>query len=205
MKPMNDMHEELFHPWGTVTPAFWGSRQEERRPTEQPMTHIPQVLRGRLTKIVATAAAGRLADAAWMAGRLDTDVTAEHGPEHLDTVHVREVRAHLAYLAGDHATSLGWYLHTARLRATIQGPGHPDTEEATRRVYSLWRAFPDADAAALGTELLGAVTDIHGPQAAVAHRTRRRLQALVAAGEVGSVAGEVSSGEIGRGEIRSIT
>lgn len=90
-----------------------------------------------------------------MAGRLDTDVTAEHGPEHLDTVHVREVRAHLAYLAGDHATSLGWYLHTARLRATIQGPGHPDTEEATRRVYSLWRAFPDADAAALGTELLG--------------------------------------------------
>ncbi|MEU1217158.1 hypothetical protein ABZ424_33165 [Streptomyces sp. NPDC005790] len=178
VKPMSVEHEELFHPWGTVTPAFWGSRQE----AGVAMPHIPQVLRGRLTEIAATVAASRLPDAAWMAFRLDTDVTAEYGPEHLNTVHVREVRAHLAYLAGDHATSLGWYLHTARLRATIQGPRHPDTEEATRRVYSLWRTVPEADAPALGAELLGVLTDIHGPEAAVARRTRRRLQALAGAG-----------------------
>ncbi|WP_331725942.1 hypothetical protein [Streptomyces sp. NBC_01012] len=181
---MTGEHEELFPPWGTVTPAFWGTggRQEECSAKET-LAHIPQVLRGRLTEIAATAAGGRLPDAAWMAYRLDTDVTDEYGPEHLNTVHVREVRAHLAYLAGDHATSLGWYLHTARLRATVQGPGHPDTEEATRRVYSLWRTVPDADAPALGAEVLGVVSDIHGPQAAVARRTRQRLQALADAAQ----------------------
>lgn len=113
-----------------------------------------------------------------MAYRLDTEITAEYGPEHLNVVHIREVRGHLAHLMADHATALGWYLHTARLRATIQGPGHPDTEEATRRVYSLWRTVPDEDARRLGAELLSAVTDIHGPDAPVALRTLRRLQAL---------------------------
>ncbi|MEV6312612.1 hypothetical protein AB0M10_29000 [Streptomyces sp. NPDC051840] len=139
------------------------------------------MLRSRLTAVAAAAGDGRLQEAAWMAYELDTEVTEAQGPEHLDTVHIREVRAHLAYLAGDHVTALGWYLHTARLRATIQGPAHPDTEAATRRVYSLWRTVPDADAPALGVELLGAVTDIHGPDAAVARRTRRRLDALATA------------------------
>lgn len=206
MKPMNVEHEELFHPWGTVTPAFWDSRPEER-PAGQPMTHIPQVLRGRLTEIATTAAAGRLPDAAWMSYRLDTDVTAEYGPEHLNTVHVREVRAHLAYLAGDHASALGWYLHTARLRATVQGPGHPDTEEATLRAYSLWRAVPDGDAPALGAELLGVVTDIHGPEAAVTRRTRRRLQTLAGAGaRAGSGAGAGAGAGSGASQgVRGIT
>ncbi|MFE7751368.1 hypothetical protein [Streptomyces sp. NPDC057428] len=179
-------HEEVFHPWGTVTPAFWGVRHEAV-PPERSVARIPQVLRGRLTEIAATAAAGRLQDAAWTAYQLDAEVTGEYGPEHLNTVHIREIRAHLAYLANDHATSLGWYLHTARLRATIQGPGHPDTEEATRRVYSLWRTVPDADAPALGAELLGTVTDIHGPESAVARRTRKRLRALTAAREARSI------------------
>ncbi|MEH0564415.1 hypothetical protein QBA37_35175 [Streptomyces silvae] len=178
-------HEQLYQPWGTVTPTFWGL-EHETSPTRSE-ARIPQVLRGRLTEIAATAARGRLPDAAWMAYQLDTEVTGEYGPEHLNTVHIREVRAHLAYLAGDHATSLGWYLHTARLRATIQGPGHPDTEEATRRVYSLWRTVPDADAPALGAEVLGAVTDIHGPEAAVVRRTRKRLQALAASREARSI------------------
>lgn len=185
LMPKNTAHEELYRPWGTVTPAFWDLRQQAE--PERTVVHVPQVLRGRLTAIAARAAGGRFPDAAWMAHQLDTEVTDEYGPEHLNTVHVREVRAHLAYLAGDHAASLGWYLHTARLRATIQGPGHPDTEEATRRVYSLWRTVPDADAPALGVELLGTVTDIHGPEAAVARRTRRRLQALAASGDVRSI------------------
>ncbi|MFJ8863993.1 hypothetical protein ACIRD8_37060 [Streptomyces sp. NPDC102451] len=182
---MHVEHEQLYRPWGTVTPAFWGLGHEASQ--EQAGARIPQVLRGRLTDIAATAAGGRLPDAAWMAYQLDTEVTGEYGPEHLNTVHIREVRAHLAYLAGDRTTSLGWYLHTARLRATIQGPCHPDTEEATRRVYSLWRTVPDADAPALGTEVLGAVTDIHGPDAAVTRRTRKRLQALAASPEVRSI------------------
>ncbi|MCX4734439.1 hypothetical protein [Streptomyces sp. NBC_01363] len=140
-------------------------------------------MRERLAVIAATASEGRLQDAAWMAYELDTEIAAEYGAEygaeHLNVVHIREVRGHLAHLVGDHATALGWYLHTVRLRATVQGPRHPDTEEATSRVYSLWRTVPAQDAHRLGTELLDTVTDIHGPDAPVALRTRRQLDSLV--------------------------
>ncbi|MCX4799827.1 MULTISPECIES: hypothetical protein [unclassified Streptomyces] len=170
-------HEEVFHPWGTVSPAFWGA--PALAPAEQPgPQRVPEVLRERLAAIATTAAEGRLQDATWMAYELDTEIAAKYGAEHLNVVHIREVRGHLAHLVGDHATALGWYLHTARLRATIQGPRHPDTDEATRRVYSLWRTVPTQDAHRLGTELLNAVTDIHGPDAPVALRTRRRLNSL---------------------------
>lgn len=45
-------------------------------------------------------------------------------------------------LMADHTTGLAWYLHAVQLRVTIQGPGHPDVEAATRRAYSLWGAWP---------------------------------------------------------------
>ncbi|NEC33822.1 hypothetical protein [Streptomyces rubrogriseus] len=71
--------------------------------------------------------------------RIDRDATAEYGVLHLHTIQIREVRG---YLAGDHASGLSWYLHAAQLHVTIQDPGHPDVEAATRRAYSLWRAIP---------------------------------------------------------------
>ncbi|MFE7112789.1 hypothetical protein ACFU98_38410 [Streptomyces sp. NPDC057575] len=170
------MHEpeEVFHPWGTVSPAFWGAPALASAEQAGPGTRTPEALRERLAAIAATASEGRLQDAAWMAYELDTEIAAEH----MNVVHIREVRGHLAHLVGDHATTLGWYLHTASLRATVQGPRYPDTEEATRRVHSLWRTVPARDAHRLGIELLGTVTDIHGPDAPVALRTRRRLESL---------------------------
>ncbi|MDP5317394.1 hypothetical protein [Streptomyces poriferorum] len=174
------VHEELFRPWGTVTPAFWGAPELPTTQRAESQSSIPNELKGPLVEIAATAAAGQLPEAAWMAYELDSEVTTTHGPDHLNTVHIREVRAHLAHLAGDHATAFGWYLHTARLRATIQGAGHPDTAEATKRVYSLWRSVPEADSVRLGSELLAAVTDIHGPEAPVTRRTRKRMQSLSA-------------------------
>ncbi len=170
-------HEEVFHPWGTVSPAFWGAPALASAEQATPQ-RVPEVLRERLAAVADTASRGQLQDAAWMAYELDTEIAAEYGTDHLNVVHIREVRGHLAYLMGDHATALGWYLHTSRLRATIQGPRHPDTQEATRRVYSLWRTVPTQDAHRLGIELLNAVTDIHGPEAPVALRTRRRLNSL---------------------------
>ncbi|WP_405668965.1 hypothetical protein [Streptomyces sp. NBC_00055] len=177
-RPTMHEHEELFHPWGTVTPAFWGAPALAPAAQTGPQARIPEVLRERLAAVAAAATGGQLQDAAWMAYQLDTEIAAECGAEHLNTVHIREVRGHIAHLMDDHAIAVGWYLHTARLRATIQGPGHPDTEEATRRVYSLWRTVPAHDARRLGNELLAAVTDIHGPEAAVAQRTLKRLQSL---------------------------
>lgn len=173
--------EELYRPWGVVTPAFWGAGAPEATATEQPP--VPEDIRERLAAITATSSAGHPAEAAAQAHRLDAEITSKYGEAHLHTVHIREVRAHLAYLADDRVTAVCWYLHTAQLRASVQGHDHSDTVQATRRVYSLWRALPAPDAGRLGAQVLAAVTDIHGPDAAVVTRTRQRLISLLHVGQ----------------------
>ncbi|WP_237539651.1 MULTISPECIES: hypothetical protein [unclassified Streptomyces] len=157
-----------------VTPAFWHGAAAEP-PTTAP-AH-PEPLRIRLTAIPALVAAERPGDAAALAEEIDRELTAA-GEHTMEVVDVREVRGYLAHLLGDHSTAVGWYLHAVRLRAGIQGPAHPDTVQAARRAYSLWRAVPASDARRLGAELLAAVSDIHGPEATVTRRTRERLAAL---------------------------
>jgi hypothetical protein len=174
-------NEELYQPWGTVTPAFWESgapKPATAAPDTVPVEEVPQTIREQLSAIAAAAAGGQHAQASAHAHRLDEEITAKYGEAHLHTVHIREVRAHIAHLAEDHSTAVGWYLHTARLRAALQGRGHPDTEHATLLVYSLWRALPTADAVRLGGDLLATVTDLYGPDAPLVVRTRRRLAAL---------------------------
>ncbi|WP_149552866.1 hypothetical protein [Streptomyces marokkonensis] len=171
------MSEPLYRPWGTVTPEFWDAPASGAAPS--PSRLAPETLRARLVKVAETARTGHLADAAALAARLDEDVTAEYGELHLHTIQVREVRGYLAALAGDHPSGLSWYLHAAQLRVTIQGPGHPDVEAATRRAYSLWRAMPpEADRQRLGADLLTIAGDIHGPDSQVVRHIRERSYAL---------------------------
>lgn len=99
-------HEELFRPWGTVTPAFWGAPALAPAAQTGPQAQIPEVLRERLAAVAAAATGGELQDAAWMAYQLDIEIAAECGVEHLNTVHIREVRGHIAHLMDDHATAL---------------------------------------------------------------------------------------------------
>ncbi|MFF3244287.1 hypothetical protein ACFYWY_11250 [Streptomyces sp. NPDC002870] len=177
-------HEELYQPWGTVTPAFWESsgapQPAAASPYAAPVEEVPRTVHEQLSAIAAAAAAGQHAEASAQAHRLDEEITAQYGESHLHTVHIREVRAHIAHLAEDHSAAVGWYLHTARLRAAVQGNDHPDTEHATLLVYSLWRALPTADSVRLGGDLLATVTDLYGPDAPLAARTRRRLTSLTA-------------------------
>jgi hypothetical protein len=171
------MSEPLYQPWGTVTPHFWATSAPDTTPTSTGLA--PETLRARLVKVAEVAQDGHLPDAAALAAQLDQDVTAEYGDLHLHTVQVREVRGYLAALAGDHAYGLSWYLHAAQLRVTIQGPGHPDVEAATRRAYSLWRSMPpEADRQRLGADLLTIVSDIHGPDSQIVDRIRERLVSL---------------------------
>ncbi|MGW7260532.1 hypothetical protein [Streptomyces sp. NPDC054834] len=171
------MSEPLYRPWGTVTPEFWTASATGTDGVRQGLA--PETLRARLVKVAEVAQGGRMDDAAALAAQLDQDVTAEYGEVHLHTVQVREVRGYLAALMADHATGLAWYLHAVQLRVTIQGPGHPDVEEATRRAYSLWRAMPpEADRQRLGNELLTIATDIHGADSPVVRRVRERLYSL---------------------------
>lgn len=171
------MSEPLYQPWGTVTPQFWATPSSDT--TSAPTRLAPETLRARLVKVAEVAQAGHLPDAAALAAQLDQDVTAEYGELHLHTVQVREVRGYLAALAGDHPSGLSWYLHAAQLRVTLQGPGHPDVEAATRRAYSLWRSMPpEAERQRLGADLLTIASDIHGPDSQVVRRIRDRLVSL---------------------------
>ncbi|MET8945458.1 hypothetical protein ABZX30_18200 [Streptomyces sp. NPDC004542] len=171
------MSEPVYRPWGTVTPEFWAAPAPGTTPADRGLP--PETLRARLVRVAEVAQDGRPQDAVALAAQLDQDVTAEYGELHLHTVQVREVRGYLAALMADHATGLAWYLHAVQLRVTIQGPGHPDVEEATRRAYSLWRAMPpEADRQRLGAELLTIATDIHGADSLVVRRTREHLYSL---------------------------
>ncbi|GHC27322.1 hypothetical protein GCM10010348_61590 [Streptomyces anthocyanicus] len=171
------MPEPLYRPWGTVAPEFWAAPEPGTAPPPPGLT--PDMLRAGLVKTAEIAQAGRLPDAAALAARIDRDATAEYGELHLHTIQVREVRGYLAALAGDHPSGLSWYLHSAQLRVTIQGPGHPDVEAATRRAYSLWRAVPPGpDRQRLGAALLTVATDIHGADSPLVQHIRGRLYDL---------------------------
>ncbi|MET8982506.1 hypothetical protein ABZX85_43695 [Streptomyces sp. NPDC004539] len=170
------MSEPLYRPWGTVTPDFWT--------TGTPRSLSPETLRARLVKVAEVAQSGSPQDATVLAERLDQDVTREYGGFHLFTAQVREVRGYLATLTGDHSTGLAWYLHGARLRATIQGADHPDVEAASRRAFSLWRAIPadNSERPHLGAELLRVALELHGEDSVVVRRTRACLYDLVLPG-----------------------
>ncbi|MDA4888446.1 hypothetical protein PFZ55_16270 [Streptomyces sp. MS2A] len=168
------MPEPLYLPWGTVTPEFWAA--PEPGIASPPSGLTPAALRAGLVKVAGIAGDGHLSDAAALAARIDRDATAEFGELDLLTIQVREVRGYLAALAGDHSSGLSWYLHAAQLRVTVQGPGHPDVEAATRRAYSLWRAVPpEPDRQRLGAALLTVATDIHGPDSPLVRHIRGRL------------------------------
>ncbi|MET9820593.1 MULTISPECIES: hypothetical protein [Streptomyces] len=171
------MPEPLYRPWGTVTPEFWATPDPGTAPPPAEVT--PDVLRAGLVKVAEIARTGHLPDAAALAARIDRDATAEYGELDLHTIQVREVRGYLAALAGDHPSGLSWYLHATQLRVTIQGPGHPDVEAATRRAYSLWRAVPTSmDQQRLGIALLTIAGDIHGPDSPLVCHIRGRLYSL---------------------------
>lgn len=165
------MHDNqpLFRPWGTVTSQFWAD------PAATPQAEVP--VAARIATIAALVENGSLDKAVLLAERLDIDHgAASGGAATLDTASIREVRGYLASLTGDHTTAVGWYLHTVRLRAALQGPSHPDTNAAIHRAYSLWRTAPGPEPShRLGRDLLTTVTDIQGPDSAAAHHIRRRL------------------------------
>ncbi|MFJ1706270.1 hypothetical protein [Kitasatospora sp. NPDC088346] len=60
---------------------------------------------------------GELADAERIAAELHQDVAAERGPEHPEALAVREIRAYLAHLGGDHLRAARLYREVAALWA----------------------------------------------------------------------------------------
>ncbi|MFE5029852.1 hypothetical protein ACFRAO_42855 [Streptomyces sp. NPDC056656] len=161
--------EALFGAWGRVTERFW----DRDGRTENATGQLPaDTIRFRIEEVASAANAGDFDTAVTLVSQLDRDTAEAYTEAHMYTVQVREVRGYVARLTGDFTTGLAYYLHAARLRAGIQGPGHPDVEQATRRAFSLWWAMPPTgEKQQWGTELLTAVTAIHGEDAPVVRHT----------------------------------
>ncbi|MEU8526625.1 hypothetical protein AB0C77_13695 [Streptomyces sp. NPDC048629] len=176
------MHNEpQYRPWGVPTAGFWQTAAAiEAGSSSAPPDRSSESVRKRLMHVATAAAGGDLDGAAALAREIDEDATTEFGEAHRQTIEAREVRGYLAALMGDLSRALDWYLHSVRLRAAVQGPGHPDTLDAAQRAYGLWRAIPASpEAQRLGIELLTTATDVHGPDSDVARRTHSRLYHLV--------------------------
>jgi hypothetical protein len=168
-----ETHKALYRPWGRVTTKFWMTPAGQT-PSDAAMA--PEAIRHRLAEIIDAARDTRLEEAFLLATQLDRDSVDQYGEGHMYTVQVREVRGYVAALAGDFAAGVGLYLHTARLRLSIQGPDHPEVEQATLRAYSMWRSMPpNEERSEVGTELLNTVVAIHGPHAPLAREIRDSL------------------------------
>ncbi|MFE9406805.1 hypothetical protein ACFYNY_34420 [Streptomyces sp. NPDC006530] len=168
--------QTLYHPWGAVSPSFWGSAAVAELTSSSAPAESASV-KDKIAAIGAVYAAQGPVPASILAEQLDAETVAACGEAHLYVAEIREVRGYLAHLAGDHRSAVGWYLHVVHMRAGLQGPQHPDTLGASRRAYSLWRNVPDADSIALGVELLATVTAVHGAEAEVSRHTRDHLAA----------------------------
>lgn len=169
--------QTLYHPWGTVSPSFWGSAAvAELTSSSAPAEAAP--VKDKIAAIGAVYTAEGPGPASVLAEQLDAEIVAGYGEAHLHVAEIREVRGYLAHQAGDHRSAMGWYLHVVNMRAGLQGPHHPDTLGASRRAYSLWRHVPETDSIALGTELLSTVTAVHGVEAEVTRHTRDHLTAF---------------------------
>ncbi|MEV6112419.1 hypothetical protein AB0L59_07795 [Streptomyces sp. NPDC052109] len=116
----------------------------------EPMTRINEAVRD-----------GRIEEAAELAGRTVTEATTVLGPAHAEVLHLRELSAYIAYLAGDPVRALTLSLDLARLRRQAR-----DAEAAYGNVQSAataWRAVRDPEEGLrLGRALIELWTDLSG-------------------------------------------
>ncbi|MEU0334102.1 hypothetical protein [Streptomyces sp. NPDC006193] len=114
----------------------------------EPMTRISEAVRD-----------GRVDTAAELADRALAEASAVLGPHHTEVLHLRELRAYIAYLAGDPVRAFRLSLDLARLRRTAR-----DGEAAYGNLQSAataWRAVRDPEEGLrLGRDLIDLWTDL---------------------------------------------
>ncbi|MFJ9343762.1 hypothetical protein ACIRP0_31445 [Streptomyces sp. NPDC101733] len=173
---MSEQDEPVYRPWGIVDdPLFW-ARTEEPEESGPPETgvaeesetdgdgeaSVPSAWIAEGLVAVQAAAAADLAQAVDLCRALDARVTDAFGETHVETLKVREVRAYLALLSGFHDPAVTWYAHVVALHAAVHGRGHPETDLAVGRAYSMWRSLPAAEAVRLAAPLLDAFASVQG-------------------------------------------
>ncbi|MFR0352240.1 hypothetical protein [Streptomyces sediminimaris] len=154
----------------------------DRVPPHVPAVALPAELAGRISRINALAARGRLDEAYALATELRESLTGAVGAEDPHAVEARAVEAYIAHLCGDHREAIVLALAVARIRCRA---GDPRAPEEVARAAAAWQWLDDEHVAvAHGRELLhmwdrlghrGLLPPAH---AELAGRIRRRVDAL---------------------------
>jgi hypothetical protein len=144
-----------------------------------------ELLTGPMTRINEAVRAGRIEAAAELVDRTADEASAALGPRHPEVLHLRELTAYIAYLAGDPVRAFRLSLDLARVRRSAR-----DAEAAYGNVQSAataWRAVRDPEEGLrLGRDLIDlwtALTAEPGPAADDLHpleSARARMARLTA-------------------------
>ncbi|MGA5036233.1 hypothetical protein ACPCA8_04135 [Streptomyces capoamus] len=146
----------------TPTPARGFDAVAEEVLGDGPLTETAEgaeLLSEPMAEINEAVRAGRIEAAAELADRTLAEASAVFGPDHAEVLHLRELSAYIAYLAGDVVRAFRLSLDLARLRRQAR-----DGEAAYGNVQSAataWRAVRDPEEGLrLGRDLIDLWTDL---------------------------------------------
>lgn len=146
----------------TPTPARGFDAVAEEVLGDGPLTETAEgakLLTEPMRRINEAVRAGRIDTAAELADRTLAEATAVFGPHHAEVLHLLELSAYIAYLAGDPVRAFGLSLDVARQRRQAR-----DGEAAydnVRSAATAWRAVRDPEEGLrLGRDLIDLWTDL---------------------------------------------
>ncbi|MET8766241.1 hypothetical protein [Streptomyces sp. NPDC004658] len=146
----------------TPTPARGFDAVAEEVLGDGPLTETAEgarLLTEPMSRINEAVRAGRIDTAAELTDRTLAEASAVFGPHHAEVLHLRELSAYIAYLAGDPVRAFRLSLDVARLRRQAR-----DGEAAydnVRSAATAWRAVRDPEEGLrLGRDLIDLWTDL---------------------------------------------
>ncbi|GAA1167694.1 hypothetical protein F4556_001139 [Kitasatospora gansuensis] len=149
-------------------------------PTPDPR---PVDYREAIGRIVRSAEAGEHDTAAELALALEESAVAAHGPVAAEVLQVRQVRAHIARLAGRPAQAAEVYREVALTLLRSRGADDPETQQAATNAEACWRAVQDrTEAIRMAPEIIELRAHLPGPDGRKLRAAERHLKQLAAAG-----------------------
>ncbi|MFI8240661.1 hypothetical protein ACIF83_25865 [Streptomyces sp. NPDC085866] len=146
----------------TPTPARGFDAVAEEVLGDEPVTETAEgaeLLTEPMARINEAVRSGRIEVAAELADRTVVEASGVLGPRHPEVLHLRELTAYIAYLAGDPVRSFDLSLHLARMRRQAA-----DAEGAygnVRSAATAWRAVRDPEEGLrMGRDLIDLWTDL---------------------------------------------
>jgi hypothetical protein len=164
----------------TATAATTAPTGPEAPGRPEPVVPDPlAAYRDAVARIVGAADQGEHARAVALSVELEREVIVEHGPDAPASLQVRQVRAHVARLAGYQAGAAGLYRDVALRLQRQAGPDDPETLQAASNAEACWRAIEDEDEAIrVGAEIVAMRQAVPGPDARRLRAAERHLARL---------------------------